>query len=141
MNGRVILRDGLSDYQLQWCYRHCEALVVPSTTEGFGLPVAEGMLTGCRVICSDIPTLREVGEEHCAYFVLGRSEEEALANSIATSLKQPKPKAVALPHFAAEVIGNQYVNLYRQLLETSLAKTRAVSDQSRLSDRSTLREV
>jgi alpha-1,3-rhamnosyl/mannosyltransferase len=36
------------------------ALVFPSLIEGFGLPVLEAMSTGCPVICSAIPTLREV---------------------------------------------------------------------------------
>ena len=36
------------------------ALVFPSLIEGFGLPVLEAMSTGCPVICSAIPTLKEV---------------------------------------------------------------------------------
>jgi len=138
---RVLLRDGLSDMELRWCYEHCEALVVPSTTEGFGLPVAEAVLAGCRVICSDIPALREVGGEYCRYFALGRDEEVSLANSIMVSLKQPKPSAVALPHLSAEVLADQYVKLYRQLLETRRAKVAASSNRTQLRDSSALREV
>lgn len=138
---RVYFRDGLSDSELQWCYERCDALVVPSTTEGFGLPVAEGLLAGCRVISSNIPALREVGGDRCEYFALGRDEEEALANSITTSLKQPKPPAIALPHLSAEVLAYEYVNLYHQVLEKRLAKAASESGHSELRDSSALREV
>jgi len=138
---RVFFRDGLSDSELQWCYEHCDALVVPSTTEGFGLPVAEGLLAGCRVICSDIPVLREVAGEQCQYFTLGRDEEAALANSIVEGLKKPKKQAVALPHLSSRVLAYEYVNLYRQLVEERLARAANPSNNKGLRDNSALREV
>jgi glycosyltransferase involved in cell wall biosynthesis len=138
---RVFFRDGLSDSELQWCYERCDALVVPSTTEGFGLPVAEGLLAGCKVICSDIPALREVGGDHCQYFALGREEEAALANSIVTSLKQPKQRAISLPRLSAEVLAHEYVNLYRQVLERRLARAASQSAHNKVRDSSALREV
>ena len=138
---RVFFRDGLSDAELQWCYERCDALVVPSTTEGFGLPVAEGLLAGCRVICSDIPALREVGGDRCAYFALGREEEAALRSSITTNLRRPKPPAIALPHLSAQVLAYEYVNLYHQVTEKRFTKAAAESDHSELRDNSALREV
>ncbi len=141
LSRRVFFRDGLSDSELQWCYERCEALAVPSMTEGFGLPVAEGLLAGCRVICSNIPALLEVGGDHCQYFELGENEEEALANSISTSLKRPKPRAIALPHLSAKVLACEYADLYRQVLEKRLAKAAFRSDHSKVRDSSALREV
>jgi glycosyltransferase involved in cell wall biosynthesis len=138
---RVFFRDGLSDSELQWCYERCDALAVPSTTEGFGLPVAEGLLAGCRVICSDIPALREVGGGHCQYFPLGHNQEQALADSITASLEIPRQSAIALPHLSAEVLGREYINLYRQVLEKHLAKTASLSGHNELRDSSALREV
>jgi glycosyltransferase involved in cell wall biosynthesis len=41
-------------------YQAAGAIVQPSLYEGFGLPVVEAMATGCPVVASDIPTLREV---------------------------------------------------------------------------------
>jgi glycosyltransferase involved in cell wall biosynthesis len=141
LSRQVFFRDGLSDAELQWCYEHCDALAVPSITEGFGLPVAEGLLAGCRVICSNIPALREVGGDHCHYFELGLDEEEALASSITTSLKQANPSAIALPHLSAEVLAHEYVNLYRQVLEKRFVRATSQSDHSKLRDSSALREV
>ncbi len=112
----VLLLRGLSDPELQWCYGRCEALVVPSKTEGFGLPVAEGLLVGCRIICSDIPAFREVGGPHCRYVTLGEGEEKALAAEIQAILQGPQKKPLSLPHLSAEVLANQYVSLYRTLI-------------------------
>lgn len=39
------------------------ALLYPSWTEGYGLPVAEALAQGVPVLCSDLPVLREVGRE------------------------------------------------------------------------------
>ena len=68
---RVLFLSGISEAELQWCYRRCELLLSPSIVEGFGLPVAEGLLAGCRVVCSDIPPFRELGGELCCYVPLG----------------------------------------------------------------------
>ncbi len=141
LSRQVFFRDGLLDSELQWCYERCDALAVPSMTEGFGLPVAEGLLAGCRVLCSNIPALREVGGDHCQYFELGPDEEEALANSITTSLKKPKPPAIPLPHLSAQVLAYEYTSLYRQVLEKRLAKAASPSDHSKVRDSSALREV
>lgn len=118
LSGKVIFLHGLSESVLQWCYTHCELLAAPSKTEGFGLPVAEGLLRGCRVVCSDIPAFHEIDEEHCYFVPLAANAEERFAEAIGASLKQPKPRAVPLPQFSAEVLGVQYANLYRELLSS-----------------------
>ena len=141
LSGHILFRDGLPDSQLQWCYENCEALVVPSKTEGFGLPVAEGLLAGSRVICSKIPALLEIGGDHCRYFELGKAEEQDLANSIATSLGHPKPGAIAMPQLGPEVVGNAYLALYRQVIERRFAGAASPSGRNELRDGSALREA
>jgi glycosyltransferase involved in cell wall biosynthesis len=115
----VLFLEGLSEAELQWCYARCAALVAPSKTEGFGLPVAEALLAGCRVICSDIPAFREVGGEHCRFVPLGADAEVALATGIVATLQEPVKVPVSLPHLSAEVLANQYVSLYRGLTPSS----------------------
>jgi glycosyltransferase involved in cell wall biosynthesis len=51
----------VSDSDLAMLYKHASALVVPSTYEGFGLPVLEAMHSGCAVVCADAASLPEVG--------------------------------------------------------------------------------
>jgi glycosyltransferase involved in cell wall biosynthesis len=108
--------EGLSEPDLQWCYTRCEAVVAPSLTEGFGLPVAEGLLAGCRVVCSDIPAHREVGDGQCRFVALGREAEITLAQAIVGALREPKGQAVVLPQFSAPILAKQYISLYHRLL-------------------------
>jgi glycosyltransferase involved in cell wall biosynthesis len=115
----VVFLEGLSDAELQWCYRRCEALVSPSTTEGFGLPVVEAMLVGGRIICSDIPAFREVGDEHCRFVGLGRDDEKALGAAVASALNEPKRPARSLPQFSRPVLAKQYMSLFRRLIQSA----------------------
>jgi len=111
--------QGLSQPALNWCYANGEALIAPSKTEGFGLPVAEALLAGCRILCSDIAAFREVGATHCRFFPLGRCEQAALAEAIETTLKEPVPTPVFLPHLSVDVLAEQYVALYEQMIHRS----------------------
>jgi glycosyltransferase involved in cell wall biosynthesis len=125
LKGRVRFLEGLSEAELRWCYRQCEALVAPSITEGFGLPIAEGLLTGCRIICSDIQAHREIGGDRCTLVRLGDGAEEVLAAAICAGLRKPRPEPIGLPQFTAPVLGEQYVGLYRQVI-AAFAKNSSV---------------
>jgi glycosyltransferase involved in cell wall biosynthesis len=76
----VEFRERPSDDQLASLYRDAVALVYPSEMEGFGLPVAEAMASGCPVIASDLPSIREFAGEYPYYIRPGDSD--GLANRI-----------------------------------------------------------
>jgi glycosyltransferase involved in cell wall biosynthesis len=116
--------EGLKEEELQWCYRNCEVLVAPSLTEGFGLPVAEGLLAGCRIVCSSIPAHREIGEGHCRFVALHENAAEALATVIADALADPKPLPVDLPQLSAPVLADQYLSLYRDLIASTATRSK-----------------
>jgi glycosyltransferase involved in cell wall biosynthesis len=118
---RVTLLNGLSEETLQWCYRNCELVVAPSLIEGFGLPVAEALLAGCRVVCSDISAFRELGKNHCAYVPLNADAERGFADAICASIRERRCEPIALPQLSAPVIGQQYLQLYRSLLDPASA--------------------
>jgi glycosyltransferase involved in cell wall biosynthesis len=132
LGNSVSFLEGVSESELQWCYRQCEAIVSPSTIEGFGLPVAEALLAGCRVVCSDIPAYQEVGDEQCHFVSLQSNAEEALAETIVATLKEPKGSPRHLQQFSAPVLGPQYVGLYRKLM-TSEAPSRIDAWSARVS--------
>jgi glycosyltransferase involved in cell wall biosynthesis len=119
---RVHLLEGLTDAELQWCYAHCEVVAAPSITEGFGLPVAEALMAGGRVVCSEIPALREVGGEHCRYVPLGAGAADRFADAMAAALCEPKTAPVALPQFSKAALGDCYIELYRGLIAEFAAK-------------------
>jgi glycosyltransferase involved in cell wall biosynthesis len=117
LSERVVLLSGIRDTEMQWLYRTCDLLLAPSIVEGFGLPVAEALLAGCRVVCSDIPAFRELGDsKSCHYVPLGASEEEAFADAICTVLGEPRNMPHALPQLSAPVIAEEYMRLYRKLV-------------------------
>jgi glycosyltransferase involved in cell wall biosynthesis len=116
LGGSICFLEGLSEADLQWCYTRSEAVVAPSLTEGFGLPVAEGLLAGCRIVCSDIPAHREVGDDRCRFVALGQDAETTLAKAIVEVIKEPKGQPAALPQFSAPILAQQYISLYRRLL-------------------------
>jgi len=84
-------QDGLAEYvtMLGWqprrtliaLFRFAEALVFPSTFEGFGMPVLEAMAAGTPVACSDIPPLREVADGCATFF------DPLSTDSIATAVE------------------------------------------------------
>jgi len=112
----VSFLNGISDELLQWCYRNCLLLLAPSAIEGFGLPIAEALLAGCQIVCSDIPAFRELGGNHCDYVPLGPHQIEAFANAVSAAAGRGPRESVAMPQLSAQVIANQYMQLYRSLL-------------------------
>jgi glycosyltransferase involved in cell wall biosynthesis len=115
IGAHVVLLNGISEAELQWCYRNCEALLAPSLTEGFGLPVAEALLAGCRVVCSDIRPFRELGGGHCRYFSLGPEAEENFATAVRLARADPRRGPVSLPQLSGRCIAGEYMTLYRAL--------------------------
>jgi glycosyltransferase involved in cell wall biosynthesis len=59
--------SGLTRAELAALYRRARAVLLPSTAEGFGLPITEALSCGAPVVASDLPVLREVGGEAVEY--------------------------------------------------------------------------
>lgn len=117
MRRQVILVSGISDPEMNWCYRNCEVLVAPSIVEGFGMPIVEGRMAGCRIVCSDIPAFREVGSETCRFVELGEEAEQKVAEAILESLGRRRPLPAQLRSLSPAAIAEQYVKLYRSVLD------------------------
>jgi glycosyltransferase involved in cell wall biosynthesis len=120
----VHLREGLTESEIQSYYRQCEVLVTPSLTEGFGLPVAEGMLAGCRIVCSDIPAFREVGDGYCRFVKVNEDSEVELAEAVEVILKEPPKQPALLSHLSSEILADKYRALFTALLAASSETSR-----------------
>jgi len=68
-------------------YALADALFLPSTEEGFGIPVLEAGLSRLPVICSDIPSLRNLAGPHATYFRL-EAQPHAVAEMIHERLQR-----------------------------------------------------
>jgi glycosyltransferase involved in cell wall biosynthesis len=118
LEASVELIERVSDGELRWLYANCEFLMVPSSMEGFGLPIVEGLFCGCRVVCSDIPSFREIGGDACHYFDLhAESDSSAMVEAICNALAEPARPAKRLARFLIENVAEEYMALYVHLRE------------------------
>lgn len=70
--GDVLLQPPkLTRAGLSALYRRAELVLIPSSAEGFGLPVIEALACGAPVLASDLPVLREVGGDAALYAPMG----------------------------------------------------------------------
>jgi glycosyltransferase involved in cell wall biosynthesis len=93
---RLFWLERANDADLGSILRRSTALIIASTSEGFGLPIVEALRCGVPVIASDIPIFREVGGSQVTYFPPG--DRDALGDAIdrgeRNELKRPDPGAV-----------------------------------------------
>jgi glycosyltransferase involved in cell wall biosynthesis len=114
----IELIDGVTDGQLRWLYTNCEFLMAPSSIEGFGLPIVEGLFCGCRIVCSDIPAFREIGGDACHYFDLhAEAGPSAVVQAISKALREPAMPAKQLDRYVMENVAREYAALYMHLIK------------------------
>lgn len=68
LENRVTILPYQSTKKLVSMFREAKAYVFPSLEEGFGIPGLSAMASGLPVVCSSIPTLKEVYQDAALYF-------------------------------------------------------------------------
>ena len=87
LDGAITHVNGLTRLELAEVYRRAPVVLVPSGSEGFGLPVIEALACGAAVVASDISALREAGGPAVVYAPVG--DVGAWSNSVAKLLTDP----------------------------------------------------
>jgi glycosyltransferase involved in cell wall biosynthesis len=82
--------EDLSDADMGALYRMCDILFLPSTDEGFGIPILEAVAVGRAIVCSDLPPLRASGGETATYIDPRGSAEDAAAAITGLIAKMPR---------------------------------------------------
>jgi glycogen(starch) synthase len=95
---------------------------LPAKYEPFGLSVLEAALSGCALVLGDIPSLREIWQDHAIF--VNTDDADELAGAINFLINdQNELERMALKaqnrakQFSTQRMAVQYVNLYRQLLQ------------------------
>ena len=104
----------VSDEQRRWLYAHCTALLFPSLSEGFGLPVIEAMQWSKPVFCSNRTSLPEIGSTHAFYFT--DFEPDNMASVVKQGLDDfDAAKAVKEKEYAESFSYEKHMQNYREL--------------------------
>ena len=111
--------ENLTSDQIAEEYRLCDILCFPSTSEGFGMPIAEAQCTGRAVLTSDRPPMTEVAGDGGACFVNPddivsiRSGLEQIIHDDAFRQEIIACGAENVKRFSPAAIAEQYAQLYR----------------------------
>lgn len=121
LNSQVSFFHNLSQKQLPAVYRCAKCLVYPSTFEGFGLPIIEGLFSRIPVITSKGSCFSEAGGHHTLYITPQNIEE--LADAIEKCLTEGALRMDMIMHgwehvqqFKEEKVTARMMALYQSLL-------------------------
>lgn len=117
----VFCLNGISDALLSSLYASCELVVAPSLTEGFGLPVAEALNAGSRVVCSAIPAFRSLDASRCIFFDPKDGSGESLLVAIQEALKTTRNVSTSPVGLEPQQAATMYLALYSDLLRRKQA--------------------
>jgi glycosyltransferase involved in cell wall biosynthesis len=113
---QVTYLASIGESELAWLYRECALAIFPSSHEGLCMPLIEALSSGTRVVCSDIPTFREIGMEGCTYFDLRPDPVQSCANAILETISRPAPRAESSYRFSSSHAAQQLTEIYKSIL-------------------------
>jgi glycosyltransferase involved in cell wall biosynthesis len=119
----IICLTDISNQQKAWLYAHCEAFLLPSLLEGFGLPVIEAMHFGKPVFISNLSSLPEIGEDKAFYF--SSFDAPAMKNTVLQKIEDAKADfgfSEALKKHATSFSWQKNVQAYLTWYEDILSK-------------------
>ena len=120
LQARVIITGEITEGEKIWLYRQGEALVFPSISEGFGIPLIESFYYGKPVFCGRYGSLPEVGAEHAFYWE--NFDPVQMSAMVLKKLDEDRQeKKLARMEYARRFSWNntakQFLNLYGRMLK------------------------
>lgn len=115
----VILLGDVNDEGLRTLYRSCKLFIMPSMSEGFGLPAAEAMVCGAPTVASNSTSLSEVIAMDAATFDPNDTEQirEILCKCLTDSvfLESLKEHAIkSANRFSWELVASKAIDAFEQ---------------------------
>ena len=109
----IIIKDKQSLSELATLYKYAEALIHPSISEGFGLPIVEAMHFKLPIITSHIPVFQEL--LGTSYYSFDPFEESSIIQAIHKfeGEKEKKTNALRSEFSFAEMV-KETMDLYLQ---------------------------
>jgi glycosyltransferase involved in cell wall biosynthesis len=120
----ILFTGFIPDLELKWLYEHAEAYVLPSESEGFGLPGLEAMAHGCPLVSSNATCLPEIYGDAAQYFdPLNVPDMAAQVGKVLGDLKLRKELVKRghkrLEKFSWETMAQQTISVYNDVLGSS----------------------
>lgn len=115
LTNEIIFMHDITDEKLKYLYKHAQALLFPSLSEGFGLPALEALSVQCQVICSDLPVFHELFEDYATYVA---NDERQWAKALKKLQKKDRP---VLKDFLQKYSWEQLATITKQAYESSLS--------------------
>jgi len=111
----------VSDEELKWYYQNAQAYVLPSLSEGFGLPGLEAMSHGCPLISSNATCLPEVYGNAAQFFNPNDLDETVNAIGSVISNEKHRQKLISagykqIEKFSWSRMAEQTFRVYKQSL-------------------------
>lgn len=112
---RILLFDEFSNENIVFFYKHALALIHPSFSEGFGLPLVESTYFNLPIIASDIEVFREILGD--SYLKFNPKDTEDIKNKIEEFLKSkisPDYSKIS-KKYSFETMSDKIYDLYLKL--------------------------
>ena len=115
VKGKIIFTDRFDEKDKRAILSSFDLFVFPSSAEGFGIVLAEAMSVGLNCLASDLPVLKDVGEDSISYFETNSldSLQEKLADIITKPRCKNENAKNLVKKYDIKTFWHNYETLYR----------------------------